>query len=216
MSRRPPRRTRTAGSEEEWPDGQPRGLTPGSRRELLDRDPMVLSQAVRWTNRRRTRAAALLALIGGPAIVTGVVLAAMGPSSPSRVEQSSAPAWSATGALSDELRTLEPGDPLRPLRGEARAARAGVQEAGKAVKALELDGAQASVQRRTIRALRANDAWIGAITSTLGNRRSRRRADLSRLARTAAERTAAIAEDVPAARGTVGGTGRLLSATKGR
>lgn len=183
---------------------------------MLTLDPVVLTQAVRWTNRRRTRAAALLALLAGPAIVVAVVAVAMRPGGPTRIDQTTAGAWTATAALSDGLRRLEPGDPLSPLRDEARAARAAVQEAGKAIKALDLDGAQASVQRRTIRTLRADDAWIDAVGSTLANPRSARRADLSRLARNAAERTAAIADDVRGAEGSVGGTGRLLSATKRR
>ncbi|MBA2347631.1 MAG: hypothetical protein H0V81_04980 [Solirubrobacterales bacterium] len=191
-------------------------MSPSSRREVLGRDPVVLSQAVRWTNRRRTRAAAVLALLGGPAIVTGVVLAAMRPGVPTRVETTTAGAWAATGALSDGLRELEPGDPLTPLRDEARAARAAVQEAGKAVKALELDGAEASAQRLAVRALRADDAWIDAVGSTLANPRSDRRRDLSRLAKNAAVATALIADDVEGSEDSVGGTGRLLSATSRR
>ncbi len=197
-------------------NGPPLGVSPSSRRAVLDRDPVVLSQAVRWTNRRRTRAAALLALLVGPAIVVGLVLLTMRPGGPTAVERATETAWTATRALSDGLRALEPGDPLTPLRDEARAARAAVQKSGKATKALELGGAQASVQRRTIRALRANDAWIDAIGSTLANPRSARRADLSRLARNAAEQTDMVAVDVPGAAGSVGGTGRLLSATKRR
>ncbi len=190
------------------------GVRPGSRREVLDRTPVELTQAVRWTNRRRTRVAALVALLGASAATTGLVLGSTRLAGPTAIEQTTAEAWQATGALSDGLRALEPGDAISPLRGEARAARAAVQKAGKATKALEVGGAQASVQRRTVRALRADDAWIDAVGSTLANPRSDRRADLSRLARTAAERTEAIAADVDGAKGTVGGTGRLLSATK--
>lgn len=206
-----PARDPSAGREE-----RPRSLSVSSRRAVLDREPVALSQAVRWMNRRRTRAAALLALVLAAAILAGVVLRATGPRGPSEVERATEQAWAAAGALSDGLRKLEPGDRLKPLRPKARAARAAVQEAGKATKALDLGGAQASVQRRTVRALRADDAWIAAVSSTLANRRSRRRGDLSRLAGNAMQRTAAIAEDVPAARGTVGGTGRLLTATKRR
>lgn len=197
------------------PGGRPLGVRPGSRREVLARRPVVLSQAVRWTNRRRTRAAAVLALLLASAVVIAVVLGATRESQ-TALERTTAEAWSATRALSDGLRALEPGDRISPLREEARAARAAVREAGVAVKGLDLGGAQASVQRRTIRALRADDAWIDAVGSTLANPRSERRADLSRLARNAAVRTARIVDDVRGARDTVGGTGRLLSATRPR
>lgn len=217
-ARTPPAAKRSDGQPagaEERRDGAPLGVSPSSRRAVLDRNPVVLSQAVRWTNRRRTRAAALLALLGGPAVVAAVVVKTS-PGGSRQVQQATAKAWTATGALSESLRALERGDPLKALRPEARAARTAVQEAGKATKALDLGGAQASVQRRTVRALRADDAWIAAVSATLANRRSSRRDDLSRLGRTATERTAAIADDVPGARDTVGGTGKLLSASRRR
>ena len=201
---------------DERSEGTPLGVHPSSRRAALDRDPMVLSQAVRWTNRRRTRLAALLAVVGGPAVIVGVVLAATGSEGPSRVQQATAEAWAATGALSDGMRALERGDSLQPLRPKARDALAAVEKAETATRALDLGGAEAAVQRRTLSALSGDRAWIRAVSATLANPRSSRRRDLPRLAGIAAKRTAAIADDVPAARKTAGGTGRMLAASRRR
>ena len=62
--------------------------------------------------------------------------------------------------------------------------------------------------------LRADRRWIAAVRATLAEPRSPQRATLAGLAERAAVSTALVAETLGDAKGTVGGTGRLLAATR--
>ena len=125
-------------------------------------------------------------------------------------------AWEATGALSDALRGLRPGATRNPARVLAQRAAGAVEDAGRRVEALELPISDTPLRARVLATLRADAAWIDAVGSTLANPRSPRRAGLSSLAKRAATGAVLVAVDVEGAEGTVGGTGRLLSATRDR
>lgn len=198
-------------TESDAPDVAPRRAAPEPEEET---EPVFLSQTVRRMNRRRTRVLAVLSLLAAIVALVVIVDAVVQPGAPSTIEQATGEAWKATGALSDGLRELEPGDDLQPLRGRARAARTAVQRAGKRIKRATLPIGQTPVRSRVIRALRADDGWLDAVGSTLANPRSARRGDLARLAERAAIATSLIEDDVDGAKGSVGGTGRLLAATK--
>lgn len=176
-------------------------------------DLVVMSETVRRMGRRRTRVLAVLSLLVA-IVVTASIVEAFMQSGSAPLEQATSDAWSSVTALSEGLRALGSDGELEPLRDEARTARQEVQAAGRRVKALELPVADTPLRSRVIRALRADDAWIDAVGSTLANPRSDRRGDLSRLAERAAVATSLVAEDVAGAESSVGGTGRLLSATR--
>lgn len=179
-------------------------------------EPEALSQTIRRMNRRRTRVLAVLSLLVAVGATAMVVRAFVRPEASTPIQRATDGAWAATGTLSDGLRGLKPGDRVSRLQGDARAARKAVQVAGRRVKALQLPIGDTPLRVRVIHALREDDAWISAVGSTLANPRSVRRGDLARLAQRAAIATALVTDDLPEAEGSVGGTGRLLSATKRR
>ncbi len=179
-----------------------------------DAPPVFLSQTVHRMGRRRTRVLAVLSLFLAFGATAVIVNGFLGPEPPTPIEEATGGAWSALTELSDGLRALRPDADLSPLRAKARNARKEVQAAGARVKTLELPISETPLRGRVIRALRADDAWIDAVGSTLANPRSSRRGDLSRLAKRAAVATSLVGGDVDGAQGSVGGTGRLLSATR--
>jgi hypothetical protein len=174
----------------------------------------VLSRAARRSGRRRARVFAVGSL--AVALVTTAVLlgSAAQPEPRSPMTTATAEAWEATGALSDALRALRRGGSRNPARALVKPAAETVDRTGRRVGALDLPVAATPLRGRVLRTLRADAAWIDAVGSTLANPRSSRRADLSALASRAANATALIEDEIDAARGSVGGTGRLLSATK--
>ncbi len=181
---------------------------------VVDADPVFMSETVRRMERRHTRILAVLSLlvaVGATAVIVG---ASVAPEPATPIDQATGSAWSSVAALSDGLRDLGPDAALEPLRGKARAAREEVQAAGARMKTLALPVSQTPLRTRVVRTLRADDAWIDAVGSTLATPRSRRRGDLAVLAKRAAVATSLIAGDVEGARDSVGGTGRLLSATR--
>lgn len=177
-------------------------------------EPIFLSQTVTRMGRRHTRILALVSLLLAAAATVAILSALLAPEPVAPIDQATGRAWSAVTALSDGLRDLGREADLEPLRDKARAARTETRAAGTRMEALKLPVAQTPLRRRVIRALRADDAWTRAVGATLANPRSRRRADLASLAKEAAVATMLIADDVAGAGGSVGGTGRLLSATR--
>lgn len=150
------------------------------------------------------------------AATSAILATAARPSAAGPIEKVTADAWEATGALSDALRSLRLGAPRNPARAlSARAVRA-VDDAGRRVEALELPVSETPLRTRVLATLRSDAAWVDAVGSTLANPRSPRRADLAGLAKRAATGAVLVAVDVKGAEGTVGGTGRLLSATSDR
>ncbi|MBA2347632.1 MAG: hypothetical protein H0V81_04985 [Solirubrobacterales bacterium] len=217
----PPRRRSPPAEDERFHEvGPPRVLAGRATTEPVDpepvstAEPVFLSETVKRMGRRRTRILAVLSLLVAIGATLTIVDGFVAPEPAAPIEQATDEAWSAVTALSDGLRALEPDGALQPLRDEARTAREEVQAAGARIKTLELPISQTPLRIRVIRTLRADDAWIDAVGSTLANPRSSRRADLARLAEAAAVATALIADDVKGAGASVGGTGRLLSATK--
>lgn len=176
----------------------------------------ALSRAAWRSGQRRARVLA----VGSLAVALGTTAALFGtaaqPQSRSPVAQATAPAWEATGALSDALRVLRPGASRNPARALVKPAAERVDEARRRVGALDLPVSATPLGGRVLRTLRADARWIDAVGSTLANPRSPRRADLSALASRAANATALIENEVEEARDSVGGTGRLLSATRPR
>jgi len=176
----------------------------------------VLSRAARRSGRRSARVLSVASLVMA-LVATGVVLGtAVQPAVQTPIVAATAQAWDATGALSDALRALRPGATRKPARALAKRAAGIIDETGMRVRALELPVADTPLRGRVLRTLRADAAWVDAVRSTLAAPRGPRRADLSGLAKRAATATALIDDEVTQARGTVGGTGRLLSATKPR
>lgn len=148
-------------------------------------------------------------------VATGVVIGtASQPSAADPLDTGTAPAWTATMALSDALRALRPGDERAPASDRARAAAQAVAGATARVEALSVPTADTPLRNRVLSTLRADAEWIDAVGSTLANPRSRRRAELPDLAEKAATETAVVAMTFPEAKGSVGGTGRLLAATR--
>jgi len=165
----------------------------------------------------RRRAARVLSVVSLSVAIAavGVVIGTYAkPAPPAPMEEATAEAWEATGALSDALRALRPGASRNPARKLTKRAAGAVDTAGKRVAALKVSVADTPLRARVLSTLRSDAAWIDAVGSTLANPRSPRRADLSRLAKRAANDTALIAEEIEEASNSVGGTGRLLSATK--
>lgn len=179
-----------------------------------DEPAPVLSRALRQSGRRSSRILALASLITALGATGYVFATTMKPAVPVPIEEATADAWKATSKLSGELRELRPGASRNPARALVKRAADEVDEAGKRVGALDLPTSDTPLRSRVLRTLRADAAWIDAVGSTLANPRSPRRADLSRLAKRAATMTALVAEELEGAQGSVGGTGRLLSATK--
>lgn len=187
--------------------------TPADVPETPPEPPPFRTLAVRRSGRLGTRLLAVLSLLIALGVTGYVVKSALQPAVTPPLQKATAGAWTATGALSDALRALRP-------RASRTAARALVPPAARAVKAarmrveaLDLPTSDTPARARVLQALRADGAWIRAVGATLAEPRSPRRAALSRLAKTAAEATTLAAKDVKGAAGTVGGTGRLLSAT---
>ncbi len=174
----------------------------------------ALSQTLRRSGRRGTRILAVVSLITALGTTGYVVATAMEPDAATPLEEATAGAWEATGALSDSLRALRPGASRNAARPLAGAAAEAVETSLKRVEGLDLATADTPLRVRVLRALRADAEWIDAVGSTLANPRSPRRAELSRLAKTAAAGTSVVAGTLEDAKGTVGGTGRLLAATK--
>ena len=177
-------------------------------------EPAFLSQTVRRMGRRRTRVLALLSLLLAIGGTIAIVQASLAPEPATPIEQATGDAWSAVTALSDGLRDLGPGGDLEALRDEARAARKEVQAARRRMEVIELPVSKTPLRARIIRALRADDAWADAVGSTLATPQGPLRRKLARLAKRAAVATALIADDVKGAKDSVGGTGRLLAATR--
>lgn len=123
------------------------------------------------------------------------------------------PAWEATGQLSETLNALKRGQTRAAAIRAARAADDAVAASRKELRGLTVPTSEGDVYAVVDGALRAQAAWVSAVGSTLLNPASPRRADLSRLAKTAMARSAAAERfgvaDGPAVRG----TGKLLSAT---
>ena len=179
-----------------------------------DQEPTpYLSQTLRRAGRTGTRILALVSLLAAGAAIVYVVLTASEPAPQPPLQRATAPAWAATAALSDALRGLRPGAPRGPARTLARRAARDVRSSARSVEALALPPSTTPVRGPVLDALRADTAWIDAVGSTLANPRSPRRAQLSRLARRAAMRTAVIATEFEDAADSVGGTSRLLAAT---
>lgn len=175
--------------------------------------PAVRTLAVRRSGRLGTRLLAILALLGALAATAYVVKTALKPTVTPPLRSATADAWKATGSLSDALRALRRGSSRSAARALATPAATAVKAAAPRVETLDLTTAQTPSRSRVLAALRADRAWIAAVGATLADPRSSRRAALSGLARKAAEATALASRDVAAAKGTVGGTGRLLAAT---
>lgn len=171
------------------------------------------SRAARPSGRRMTRVLSVLSVGAALAATSAVLVTAAQPSAAGPIEKVTADAWEATGALSDALRHGATRDPARVLAQRAAGA---VEDAGRRVEALELPISDTPLRARVLATLRADAAWIDAVGSTLADPRSPRRAGLSSLAKRAATGAVLVAVDVEGAEGTVGGTGRLLSATGDR
>jgi len=163
-----------------------------------------------------TRVLSVVSVGAALAATSAVLVTAAQPSAAGPIEKVTADAWEATGALSDALRALRPGATRDPARVLAQRAAGAVEDAGRRVEALELPISDTPLRARVLATLRADAAWIDAVGSTLANPRSPRRAGLSSLAKRAATGAVLVAVDVEGAEGTVGGTGRLLSATGDR
>lgn len=176
----------------------------------------ALSRAARRSGRRRARVLAVGSLAVAIVAIAVLLWTARQPSARSPIAAATAQTWEATGALSDALRVLRPDGSRNPARALVKPAAERVDEAGRRVGALDLPVAATPLRGRVLRTLRADAKWIDAVGSTLANPRSPRRADLSSLASRAANATALIENEVEGARDSVGGTGRLLSATKPR
>ncbi len=187
---------------------------PAPRSEPVGVPAPMLSRAARRSGGLSARVLSLASLTTA-LVAIGVVLqtAAQSPG-PAPVVAATAAAWQATAALSDGLRALRPGASRNPSRVRAKRAATVVADAQKRVEALHLATADTPLRSRVLRTLRADADWIDAVGSTLSNPRSPRRGDLSGLAKRAANGAALVAVDVRGAKGSVGGTGRLLSATK--
>lgn len=175
--------------------------------------PPFRTLAVRRSGRLGTRLLAVLSLLLALGVTGYVVRSELAPAVTPPLQAATAGAWTATGTLSDRLRALRPGAPRSAAQALVAPAARAVKAARTRVEALDLPTADTPARARVLQALRADGAWISAVRATLANPRSARRAKLSALARTAAEATALAAKDVRGAAGTVGGTGRLLSAT---
>jgi len=174
----------------------------------------ALSRAARRSGRRSTRVLSVMSLTAALAVTGAVLGTATLSSAPAPIAEATADAWEATGALSDALRALRPGASRNPARALAKRAAGSVEDAGQRVERLELPISDTPLRARVLRTLRADAEWIDAVGSTLANPRSPRRAELSGLAKRAANGAALVAVDVKGAKGSVGGTGRLLSATR--
>ena len=174
----------------------------------------ALSWAARRSGHRSARVLSVVSLAA--ALVTTGVLVGTAAKPPARtpIAAATAETWEATGALSDALRALRPGASRNPARARVRRAVDAAEQAGRRIGGLELPVAETPLRGRVLRTLRADTAWMDAVGSTLANPRSPRRAELSTLAKRAANATALIADQVEGAANSVGGTGRLLSATK--
>ena len=173
-----------------------------------------ISRAAGRSGRLKTRVLSVLSVSVALAATGAVLVTAARPSAAGPIENVTADAWEATGALSDALRVLRPGASRNPARVLAKRAAGAVDDAGRRVEALELPIADTPLRSRVLSTLRADAAWLDAVGSTLANPRSPRRANLSGLAKRAATGAALVAVDVEGAEGTVSGTGRLLSATR--
>lgn len=177
--------------------------------------PPMLSRAMRRSERRAgARILAILSLAAAIAAVVLVVRTALEPDAPEPLGVATAPAWRAMSQLSDALRELRPGARRGRARALVKPAAEAVDAAEQRVEALDLETAETPARSRVLSTLRADAAWIEAVGATLANSRSRRRGMLARLAETAASRTAVVAETIEEAEGSVGGTGRLLAATR--
>lgn len=177
--------------------------------------PEVLSLSIRRSGRLGTRLLAILSLLVAIGAAAYFVTSAMDITAPTPpIEKATSEAWSASSALSDSLRALRPGASREPSRPLATAAAKAVKRAQDNVEALTLSTSETPLRARVLAALRADAAWVDAVGSTLANPRSARRAELAGLAKTAATAVVLIQGDVDGAEDSVGGTGRLLSATK--
>lgn len=173
-----------------------------------------LSNTVRRSGRLGTRLLALLSLIAGLAATALVVTTLAKPGAPEPLAAATAQAWTATGALSDALRALRPGARRAPARALASAAAPVVTDAAREVRTLDLPTSDTPRRARVLTALSADRAWIAAVRATLKDPASPRRSDLTRLSEAAATATSLIAKDVEGAAHTIGGTSRLMTATK--
>ncbi len=179
------------------------------------RRPLARSRARRRSGRTGARLLALLSLVAAVAATAWVVGGAFRDDELPPVAAATAESWARTGELSDALRELRPGASPAAARPFAQPALKAVVRAQKRVAALDLPASQTPLRGRVLDALRADRRWIDAVGSVLARPESPRRAQLARLAKEAATSTALLRADLPAAVGTVGGTGRLLSALRG-
>jgi len=174
-----------------------------------------LSRAVRCGGRRRTRALALLSLL----VAVGAAVYVLTTQLPTARSQpplavATAGAWQATGALSDALRALRPGLPRGPARRLALAAVRATARANRAVSALPATASDVPLYDGTRTALRACRRWAAATAAVLAVPHGPRRATLAALSGDAEQSVSLVARNLPASAGTVGGTSRLLAATR--
>lgn len=184
--------------------------------ELSSAPAPSASRAAGRSGRRTTRVLSVLSVGLALTATSAVLVTAAQSSAAAPIEKATADGWEATGALSDALRGLRHGATRAPARALAKRAAGAVDNADRRVEALKLPVPDTPLRARVLAALRADAAWVDAVGSTLANPRSPRRADLSGLAKRAATGAALVAVDDEGAEGTVGGTGRLLSATSDR
>lgn len=176
----------------------------------------AVSRGARRSGLRRTRLLSVVSVGLAFAATSTVFVTAARPSAAAPIEKATADAWEATRALSDALRGLRLGATRTPVRALATRTAGAIDDAGRRVEALELRVSDTPLRVRVLATLRADAEWVDAVGSTLANPHSPRRADLARLAKRAATGAVLVAVDVEGAAGTVGGTGRLLSATRVR
>jgi hypothetical protein len=174
----------------------------------------ALSRTLRRAGRKPARVLAVVSLAVAFGTTGLVVATAFQPESATPLQNATQDAFGATEELSDALRALRPGGSRNAARPLAGAAARAVEAAQRRVEALELPTSMTPLRSRVLETLRSDAAWVDAVGSTLANPRSPRRGDLAALAKKAATGMALIAGDLPAAEDVVGGTGRLLSATK--
>lgn len=176
--------------------------------------PAPLSRAVRRGGRRSTRALAVLSLLAAVGAAGYVFATQSHAARETPLADATAGAWRASGALSDTLRALRPGDSLAPARARALATVRATASAERAVGALTTGAAQVPLRDGTRTALRADRRWASAVAAVLAAPHGPSRAGLPNLAGEAAQAVSLVAHDVPAAAHTVGGSGKLLAATR--
>jgi hypothetical protein len=183
--------------------------------DLQEPPPAPLSRAIRRGGRRSTRFFAVLSLLvalGAAGYVLTTQLGSSRPASPLAV--ATAPAWRAAGALSEALRGVRRGTPRAPVGRLAAAAYRAAARADRAVRALPAAATDVPLRDGTRTALRADQRWAAAVAAVAARPHGPRRAGLGKLAGEAAQATSLVAHDLPAAADTVGGTGKLLAATR--